>query len=243
MRKTVKRLITAAAAMAIAGAAAFGAYAMPSDVGGTWNAEPQYSAVPENPYWDGSTAHWNAAANAVKYEVQLKRGQTVASTDTTTNTHISYRTLLKESGEYTFRVRSYSVDGMASAWSAVSPDHHVSGYDPEAHRTATYNPSDGPAANPYSPGSVNYGWTRSSDGLWMWKDRNGDYAKNTFRLIDNNNYYFDPSGIMFTGWLSLDGSVYYFTSNGVMVTGEQRIDGRDYYFNPNPGPGYGTQVW
>lgn len=217
--------------------------AMPSDVGGTWNAEPQYVSQPQNPYWDGYVAHWNGAINAEKYEIQLHRNGAVASTDTTANTHISYKTLLQQSGEYTFRVRAISIDGYASDWSVYSENHHVSGYDANRHNSATYEPSQGPGANPYSPGTVKYGWTRSNDGyFWLWKDNNGSYAKNTFRTIDGNMYYFDSNGYMFTGWMALNNTTYYFFGNGIMAVGNQEIDGRIYHFSDQPGPNYGAQT-
>lgn len=237
------RVIAAALMMALSAGAAFSAQAMPSDVGGTWNADPIYPSQPQGAYWDGYTAHWSAAANAVKYEIQLHRGGSVASTDTTSNTHISYKTLMQNSGEYTFRVRACSVDGYVSEWSSYSENHHVSGYDPDKHHAATYEPSQGPGANPYAPGSTRYGWTRSSDGyFWLWKDSGGDYARNTFRNIDGNTYYFDSNGYMFTGWLSLDNAVYYFFHNGTMAVGGQEIEGRTYYFSDQPGPNYGAQI-
>lgn len=243
MKRQMKKLVTWMTAAALVIGAAGTSYAMPSDVGGTWNGEPQYADQPGNTYWDGATAHWGQTYNAVKYEIQLMRGGKLASTDTTTNTHISYRTLMQQSGEYTFRVRAYSVDGIASAWSQTSGNHHVSGYDPQKHQAATNNPSDGPGANPYAPGSVSYGWVRSSDGFfWRWKDANGSYAANIFRFIDGNYYYFDSNGYMFTGWLSLNGNVYYLQGNGVLQVGDSYIDGNYYYFDPTPGPGYGAQV-
>ena len=229
--------------IALSVGSAFSAQAMPSDVGGTWNAEPQYASQPQGAYWDTYMAHWSAASNAVKYEVQLYRNSTLESTDTTSNTHISYRTLMQQSGEYSFRVRAYSIDGYASAWSSYSENHHVSGYDSERHQNATYVSSQGPGANPYSPGSTAYGWVRSSDGyFWLWKDGSGAYAKDTFRTIDGNTYYFDSNGYMFTGWLSVNNATYYFYGNGTMAVGNQEIGGRLYHFSNQLGPNYGAQV-
>lgn len=238
-----RKAVTMALVFALSVGGAVSAQAMPSDVGGTWNGEPQYASQPQDPYWDNYTAHWAASSNAVKYEIQLHRNGALASTDTTSNTHISYRTLMQESGEYSFRVRAYSIDGYASAWSSYSENHHVSGYDPDRHNSATYEPSQGPGANPYSPGSTSYGWVRSSDGyFWLWKDGNGGYAKDTFRTIDGNTYYFDSNGYMFTGWLAINNATYYFYGNGTMAVGEQDIDGRICYFSDQPGPNYGEQV-
>lgn len=239
-----KRIVIAAALMlAFSTGSALSAQAMPSDVGGTWNGEPHYASQPQNLYWDTYTAHWGASDNAVKYEIQLYCNGSPASNDTTSNTHISYHTLMKQSGEYTFRVRAYSAEGDASGWSAYSENHHVSGYDAQKHSSATYDSSQGPVANPYSSGSVSYGWVRSGDGyFWHWKDSDGVYVRNTFRTIDGNTYYFDSNGYMFTGWMSLDNATYYFYGNGTMAVGNQEIDGRICYFNDQPGPGYGAQT-
>lgn len=237
------KVMAAVLMLALSAGGAFTVQAMPSDVGGTWNGDPQYASQPQNPYWDGHVAHWDASANAAKYEVELLRNGVYASQDSTSNTHISYKTIMQQSGEYTFRVRAYSGDGYASEWSSYSSGHHVSGYDSTKHNSATHNVSDGPGANPYSPASTRYGWVNSNDGFfWLWKDNNGQFVKNCFRTIDGNTYYFDNNGYMFTGWMSLNNATYYFYGNGVMAVGNQEIDGRVYYFSDQPGPNYGAQV-
>lgn len=235
-------MLVMALTAALSAGGALSVRAMPSDVGGTWNAEPVYAATPMNLYWDGTTARWGATSNAVKYELQLIRGQQTMSVDTTTKTAISYRTLMEQqSGEYMFRVRAYSTDGYVSEWSPYSQGHHISGYDPGKNNNATYVVSEGPGANPYYAPTVKYGWMRSNDGyFWMWRDSQGDYVTEQFRQIDGNTYYFDANGYMFTGWMSLEGATYYFFSNGIMATGRQQIDGRTYSFNDQMGPGYGA---
>lgn len=241
--KMRSKVIAAALMAALTVGSAFTAQAMPSDVGGTWNGDAVYATQPQNPYWDGHVAHWDASYNVVKYEVELLCNGTHASQDTTSNTHISYKTIMQNPGEYTFRVRAISGDNLASDWSAVSGVHHVSGYDSSRNSGSTHTMSQGPGANPYSAGSTKYGWVNSSDGyFWLWKDNNGQFVTNCFRTIDGNTYYFDQNGYMFTGWMCLDNSLnYYFFSNGVMAVGEQNIDGQDHYFNTNPGPSYGVQ--
>ncbi|MDD3252877.1 MAG: hypothetical protein PHV18_09975 [Lachnospiraceae bacterium] len=241
--KTRSKAIAAALVAVLSIGSVFTAQAMPTETDGTWYGDSMYPSQPQNPYWDGHVAHWNSSANAVKYEIEILRNGAFASRDTTSNTHISYKTIMQQSGEYTFRVRAISGENLVSEWSGYSAGHHVSGYNPETYQNASHNQSQGPSANPYSPGSTRYGWVNSSDGFfWLWKDNNGQFVTNCFRTIDGNTYYFDNNGYMFTGWMCLDNSLnYYFYSNGVMAVGEQNIDGRDHYFNASPGPSYGVQ--
>ena len=241
--KTGSKVVAAALMAVLSIGTALTAQAMPTESGSTWYGNSVYVTQPQNPYWDGHVAHWDASDNAVKYEVELLNNGDFASQDTTSNTHISYKTIMQQAGEYTFRVRAISGDNQVSDWSVFSSGHHVSGYNADTYNHASHDLSQGPGANPYSAGSTKYGWVNSSDGFfWLWKDNNGQFVKNCFRTIDGNTYYFDNNGYMFTGWMCMNNSLnYYFFSNGVMAVGEQNIDGVDHYFNANPGPSYGIQ--
>ena len=54
-----------------------------------------------------------------------------------------------------------------------------------------------------------------------------------FRKFNNNVYYLDPgTGVMQTGWKTIDGYKYYFGTNGVRRSGFQTVNNRKYYFAP-----------
>lgn len=97
------------------------------------------------------------------------------------------------------------------------------------------------------------GWQKDSKGYW-WRYSNGSYAKNTWKVINGNTYYFNSKGYRVTGFNTIKGKKYYFAGNGVrytnkwlvdgsriyrfgnggvMVTGRQTIKGKKYYFAAN----------
>ncbi len=97
---------------------------------------------------------------------------------------------------------------------------------------------------------VKSGWMQDSVG-WWYKNEDGSYPKETWKLIDGAWYYFNASGYRVSNWQSIDGKWYYFdvvtgvmaanawvdnnqsyvSDSGVMVTGWQVINGADYFFN------------
>lgn len=69
------------------------------------------------------------------------------------------------------------------------------------------------------------GWNKDASG-WWWRDEDGTYPKNEWRLINHHWYLFNEHGYMVTGWHRWDGNV---TDPG---------EGGDWYFldNTNGGP-------
>lgn len=52
-----------------------------------------------------------------------------------------------------------------------------------------------------------------------------------FRKLGNDAYYLDPAtGVMQTGWKTIDGYKYYFGTNGVRRSGFQTVNNKKYYF-------------
>lgn len=74
------------------------------------------------------------------------------------------------------------------------------------------------------------GWVEMSDGRHYLRE-NAGYAFNRWLRENQNWYYFNPRGVMVTGWQELECSRYYFGTDGKMVTGEQTIDGTGYIFD------------
>ena len=79
------------------------------------------------------------------------------------------------------------------------------------------------------------GWV-SSGGRWWYREADGSYPRNNWKVINGSWYYFDGSGWMVTGWLKRASSWYYLDpGNGNMVTGWRKIGGTWYYLNPGNG--------
>ena len=73
------------------------------------------------------------------------------------------------------------------------------------------------------------GWV-SSGGRWWYREADGSYPRNNWKVINGSWYYFDGSGWMVTGWLKRASSWYYLEpGNGNMVTGWRKIGSTWYY--------------
>ena len=78
--------------------------------------------------------------------------------------------------------------------------------------------------------SVKAGWVRTEKG-WKYRNKDGSWAKNTWKKIDGKTYYFGASGYMRTGWLKLSGKTYYLSKSGARQSGWQNISGKWYCFS------------
>ena len=79
------------------------------------------------------------------------------------------------------------------------------------------------------------GWV-SGGGRWWYREADGSYPRNSWKVINGSWYYFDGSGWMVTGWLKRASSWYYLEpGNGNMVTGWRKIGSTWYYLNPGNG--------
>ena len=79
------------------------------------------------------------------------------------------------------------------------------------------------------------GWV-SSGGRWWYREADGSYPRNNWKVINGSWYYFDGSGWMVTGWLKRASSWYYLEpGNGGMATGWRKIGSTWYYLNPGNG--------
>ena len=79
------------------------------------------------------------------------------------------------------------------------------------------------------------GWV-SGGGRWWYREADGSYPRNSWKVINGSWYYFDGSGWMVTGWLKRASSWYYLEpGNGNMETGWRKIGSTWYYLNPGNG--------
>ena len=57
------------------------------------------------------------------------------------------------------------------------------------------------------------GWV-SGGGRWWYREADGSYPRNSWKVINGSWYYFDGSGKMVTGGRWIDGEMMYFDNNG-----------------------------
>ncbi|MDO5118707.1 MAG: MBL fold metallo-hydrolase [Coriobacteriales bacterium] len=86
-----------------------------------------------------------------------------------------------------------------------------------------------------SPGaSTTNGWNHNRRG-WWWRNSDGTYPTNCWKLIAGKWYYFNASGYMMTGWLKYSRYWYYLDASGAMATGWRKVDGSWYYLDASRG--------
>lgn len=68
-------------------------------------------------------------------------------------------------------------------------------------------------------------------GRWWYRDANGSYPANRWKLIEEKWYYFDAAGYMVTGWLRQGNAWYYLDGSGAMATGWLQLGGSWYYLD------------
>ncbi|MDD6559911.1 MAG: CAP domain-containing protein [Lactimicrobium massiliense] len=73
-------------------------------------------------------------------------------------------------------------------------------------------------------------WCHDSNG-WWYRNNDGSYPANTWKLIDGKWYFFNASGYMTTGWQYINGNWYYMSQSGDMLTGWMNNNGNWYYLN------------
>ena len=207
----------------------------------------------ESAWWDSGSpgkAKWMETEHAKAYEVKLYRGNTMVDhKDKVKGTNCNFYPYMDRQGGYTFKVRAVPADSSeakyltAGEWKE-SEEQEISRQQaetaPKAGKNKTTgekspgNPSaGGPASNGNSPGNLNpsdFGWN-TVQNKWKYRNQEGSYAANGWKLIDGKWYLFDMSGNMLTGWQHYGGKDYYLTSSGDMVTGWLEENRKWYYFS------------
>ena len=100
-----------------------------------------------------------------------------------------------------------------------------------------------------------FGWEKEN-GIWYYRDTDGEYLKNTFRLIDNDIYCFNDDGSLKYGWWQFlgawfysdkttgaavkdnwvnDNGTWYYFEGLVLSKDWKKIDGTWYYFDKSSG--------
>jgi hypothetical protein len=81
------------------------------------------------------------------------------------------------------------------------------------------------------------GWNQDSTGWYYYTDTSGNYYKDSWRLIDNEWYSFDPQGYARQSvWIEDGGYWYYLKDSCKMARNEWvTIDGKSYYLGDQGG--------
>lgn len=80
------------------------------------------------------------------------------------------------------------------------------------------------------PEKADGAWLQDGNG-WWWKNNDGSYPANQWKLINDEWYFFDAAGYMKTGWLAQGNTWYYLEPSGAMATGWLDQGGTWYYLD------------
>lgn len=158
---------------------------------------------------------WNQSTGAGSYEIKFYRGDSLISGIlTTTDNTMNLREFMQKQGTYHFMVRAIN-----------KSDSNIAGNWYESNNiNIDYTKAE---ENKYWVENINIGtWGQNSTGQWYYKLPNGKYAKNEWKKIKGEWYYFNDNSIMVTGWLENSGKWYYFDkTNGNMLKNTVTPDG------------------
>ena len=106
-------------------------------------------------------------------------------------------------------------------------------YDLDSSLSPTLEESE---TNKTQDQDLSTGLIQTSDGL-RYQNEDGTYAKQEFKEVNGNTYYFDSDGYAVYGLNVIEGERYYFASDGSMTTGwmSWKADGTRSYFDPENG--------
>lgn len=199
--------------------------------------------VAEDVDWDyEGSGNWSEVPNAAYYEVRLKRGNTVIGDvlkiDDTT---VDFRSMITQTGRYTFQVRTVNryVTANKSKW--VSSER----WEVDEEILQMLRQSSGSTNNYYNSGNNNYnnnytasnpfasitGWQLDNVGYW-YRNYDGTYPASAWQQINGFWYYFNASGYMAVNqWVVTNGYYYYVGADGKMLTNTRTPD--NFYVDAN----------
>lgn len=199
--------------------------------------------APEDVYWDGTSSkpgriRWSKVSSDATYTVKIYRGnngETVADGITSTTYDLTpylKTTYYFERDNVYVKVKAVPKDKVKSYLKAS--DYAESDYFWDWDEI-DFNPY-GPKPTPNPP---EYDYNRNTwqliNGIWYWYDNNGQYARNEFKDINGERYYFMPDGRMVTGWQYISNRWYFFNGSGAMLRSTWYDDGVNWYYLENDG--------
>ena len=72
-------------------------------------------------------------------------------------------------------------------------------------------------------------WSNTQNGK-RYRDENGNYAANCWKMISGKWYYFNQDSHALTGWQQIGGKWYYFNTGGDMATGWLQAEPGKWYY-------------
>ena len=153
----------------------------------------------------GYAAWYNPAdtsGSRLQVEVNGTWNDAVLSTTADRYSLISYITA---PGKYRFRVQNVMIGGTKSGWKTSK------------RLLVTADMFRG----------LGGGFQRAADRVrWWWRNPDGSFAANEWKLYEKKWYWFDAEGYMATGWQNISGSWYYLDAvNGDMYVKRKTPDG------------------
>lgn len=212
--------------------------------------------------WNRYTARWQIDGYAEKYQVALFRDYKHVTTKSTTSKSFNFVNQMKRgSHEYYFEVRAYNKYYGWTSWeqsdTTYISDDPYDPYDPYAPTVSPtispYGPGGGGPVVPPSPvyppsqnvpepqiipqpaGMANIPgtWISNGNGWYFIYSPSNTYATNTWLQSNGHWYYFQMSGLMATGFITLNGKTFYLNPDGTMATGMLMLNGITHFFDAN----------
>lgn len=166
--------------------------------------------------WSDSTrtkASWKKVPHASRYQVVLyQEGGIWIKSMTTATTTVDFLQSMEDGKKYYYTVKALPKDSaeedyLAEGEAVLSDDSVIQ----ELGETLGV-------------------WTEYQNGK-KYRGEDGEFATNTWKMVDGKWYYFNKDGFALTGWQYLDGRWYYLDQEAHMVTGWQKVNGKWYYLN------------
>lgn len=172
---------------------------------------------PETAGWSDSAktkASWKKVPYASKYQLRLYREDRWIKTLTTGSTIIDLVDYLQDGYSYYYEVRAIAKEG--------SEEKYL--------KDGEFTISDDSVVQEL--GDTTGRWTSTQSGK-RYRESDGSYAANGWKMISGRWYYFNQDGYALTGWQFINNKWYYMDENAEMQTGWKQINGLWYYMNPD----------
>lgn len=165
--------------------------------------------------WGDTTrtrAVWKKVDFATAYQVKLYSDGRLIKTLTVENNNVDLTPYLKNEASYYYEVKATSRNSSESKYlkdgGFVQSDDQI--MDNLGDTSGTWRD--------YQAGS-------------KYRDMDGNYVTNSWKLISGKWYYFNNEGYAMTGWQYLNNRWYYLNADGVMQTGWAFVNDKWYYLN------------
>ena len=176
---------------------------------------------------DGNTYYFDLASGAMQYGWQTLNGRVFYFDQTTGIMQRGFRTL--DNQTFFFNPSG----AMQTGWGTIDGRKYY--FDPETGsmfrgwmnlegKTYFFNPS----------GAMQTNWGTIDGNRYLFNSISGSMVKGWVTTSNGKRYFMDPeTGIMYTGWLTINGQTFFMNPSGAMQTEGGTIDGRQEVFHTN----------